>query len=86
VIHVDVKEEMAQLKSKKAPSTVDIQKYVRYLTNVLKYDEESIYEDVPHWNKDAVGKAIKEVERENQKPKPKRYFVSLKEPLDSDLR
>ena len=32
-------------------------------------------------------KGIKEVERENAKPKPKRYYVSLKEPLeDANLR
>lgn len=80
----DVKEEMKKIKSKKNPSVVDIQRYVRYMVNVNKYDEDSIYEDVPHWKKDDVKKAITEVERENSKPRPQRYFVSLKEPLEGD--
>ncbi len=78
----DVESAMKQLKSKKSPSVIEVQKYVRYLINVLKYDEESVFEDVSHWNKPDVEKAIKEVERENSKPRPQRYYVSLKEPME----
>ncbi len=72
------------LKNKAAPSTVEIYKYVRYLVNAKKYSEDEVYEDVPGWEKEKVEKAIKEVERENSKPKPKRYYVSLKEPLEEN--
>ena len=80
----EVKEEMQKIKSKKSPTIFEIQKYVRYLVNVLKYDSDSVFEDVPNWDKKQVEKAIKEVERENSKPRPQRYYVSLKEPLDEE--
>jgi hypothetical protein len=76
--------EMKKIRAKKAPNAVELQKYIRYLINVRKYDPESIYEDVPLWKKDEVEKVIKDVERENSKPAPKRYYVSLKEPLDEE--
>ncbi|NTV24204.1 MAG: hypothetical protein HGA85_07615 [Nanoarchaeota archaeon] len=81
----DVKKEMESLKAKLVPTSVEIIKYVRYLKNVLKYDDESIYVDVPKWKREEIEKALKEVERENSKPKPKRYYVSLKEPLDDGI-
>jgi hypothetical protein len=81
----NVADEMKKIKAKKSPTIVDVQRYVRYTINVLKYDEEKVYEDVSHWPKEQVMKAIKEVERENSKPRPKRYYVSLKEPLEEEL-
>ena len=80
----EVKEEMQKIKSKKSPTIFEMQRYVRYLVNVLKYDSDSVFEDVPKWDKKEVEKAIKEVERENSKPRPQRYYVSLKEPLDEE--
>jgi hypothetical protein len=80
----DVASEMKKLKSKKDPTVVDVRKYVRYMINVLKYDADSVYEDVPHWKKAEVAKAMKEVERENSKPRPQRYYVSLKEPMGEE--
>ncbi len=81
---MDVEAEMRSIKSKKLPNAAELQKYVRYLVNVRKYDEESVYKDVPQWNKTDVARALKEVERENMRPKPKRYYVSLKEPLEEE--
>lgn len=80
----EIAEAMKQLKSKKSPSTIEVQKYVRYLINVLKYDPDSIFDEVSHWNRSDVEKAVKEVERENSKPRPQRYYVSLKEPIGED--
>jgi hypothetical protein len=81
----NVADEMKKIKEKKSPTVVDVQRYVRYVTNVLKYDAEKVHEEVPHWPKEQVEKALKEVERENSKPRPKRYYVSLKEPLEEEL-
>lgn len=78
----NIEQEMNKLRETKNPTIMDIQKLVRYYINVKKYDSEKILEDLSHWNKEEVEKAIKEVERENSKPKPQRYYVSLKEPLD----
>ncbi|MEM3373605.1 MAG: hypothetical protein QXE31_00115 [Candidatus Woesearchaeota archaeon] len=74
--------EMKKLREKKSPTIMEVQRLVRYYINVKKYDSEKIFEDLSHWNKEDVEKAIKEVERENSKPKPQRYYVSLKEPMD----
>ena len=81
----DIRYEMESLKNKDDPVYTEIRRYVRYLINVKKYGEEKIYGDVAHWDREAVEKAIKDVERENMKPKPKRYFVSLKEPLEDNF-
>ena len=80
-----VKAEMDAIKKKRLPNKVEIQKYVRYLINVLKFDAESVHDDLKHWDKEKVETAIKDVQRENLKPKPKRYYVSLKEPLEEEL-
>ena len=80
-----IRAEMNAIKKKKSPTIVEVQKYVRYLINIMKYDPESVYEDVRHWDKEKVAAAIKDVERENLKPKPKRYYVSLKEPLEEEF-
>lgn len=73
---------MNSIKLKEKPSIPEMRKYVRYIVNVLKYEPEAIMDHLSHWDKDEVERAIKEVVRENLKPKPKRYFVSLKEPLE----
>ena len=83
----NVEEQMNEIKSKKDPSLVEVKKYVRYAMNVLKNNPEALLEELSHWNPEEVEKAIRDVERENTKPKPKRYFVSLKEPLeDANLK
>lgn len=79
-----IREDMKAIKAKKSPTIPEIQKYVRYLVNVLKYDAAKIHSDVPKWDKKKVDTAIKEVEFENSRPKPKRYYVSLKEPLEEE--
>ncbi|MEM2131366.1 MAG: hypothetical protein QXR96_02500 [Candidatus Woesearchaeota archaeon] len=78
----NIENEMKKLREKRTPTIMEVQKLVRYYTNVKKYDSEKIFEELNNWKKDDVEKAIKEVERENSKPKPKRYYVSLKEPMD----
>ena len=81
----EIETKMNELKAKDNPSIIDAQKYVRYLINVKHYSPEEVLEDVQHWLLEIVEKAIKEVERENMKPKPKRYYVSLKEPLEDSM-
>ncbi len=78
----DVKSEMEAIKGKKNPSRFEVLKYVRYMINVEKAEPESIHNLVSSWRTEEVDKAIKEVEQENAKPRPKRYYVSLKEPLE----
>ena len=73
---------MEDIKKKESPSHVDMHKYIRYAINVKKFSNEEVLEDVAHWPLEKVQTNIKEVERENSKPKPKRYYVSLKEPLE----
>jgi hypothetical protein len=80
----NIESEMKKIRSKKSPNVLELQKYVRYLVNARKYDADSVYEDVPDWNRSEIEKALKEIERENSKPKPQRYYVSLKEPLDEE--
>ena len=79
----DVEKIMKELKIKRNPTQFEVQKYVRYLVNVKKFDLDRIIDDVD-WDIDKIKKAYKEVERENSKPRPKRYYVSLKEPLETD--
>ncbi len=81
---MDVEKQMDNIKKKQIPSTVEIYKYVRFLINVKKHSDDEVLEYLKHWNKDKVKDAIKEVKRENLKPKPKRYYVSLKEPLEEN--
>ncbi|MCM2325798.1 MAG: hypothetical protein NDI94_05010 [Candidatus Woesearchaeota archaeon] len=78
----DVEQKMNLLKEKKDPGEQDVRKYVRYLLNVKKHSEEQVKDDLKHWKPAMVESAIKDVERENQKPRPQRYYVSLKEPLE----
>jgi len=78
----EVEKKMEEIKVLKDPDRFQAQKYIRYLINVKKYAGEEVMEDVEHWPLEIVERAIKEVERENSKPKPKRYYVSLKEPLE----
>jgi hypothetical protein len=82
VKNMDAQAMMETIKNKEKPTKTEMRKYIRYLINVKKLDAENVYEDVPHWEKDEVDKAIKDIERENSKPTPKRYYVSLKEPLE----
>lgn len=81
---MDIDKLMNQIKEIKDPSTVEIYKYVRYLINVKKYSKDEVFADVANWEKEKIENALKEVERENLKPKPKRYYVSLKEPLEEN--
>ncbi len=86
-VNKEIQEKMAKLKKIEKPSFLEVRKYVRYLTNIKKFSAEQIMEEVMHWQLSFVERAIKEVERENTKPKPKRYYVSLKKPLeDTTLR
>lgn len=78
----DVQETMNAIKQKKNPDTLEVKKYVRYLVNIEKFTTEQIMKNVSHWDADMVERALKDVERENAKPAPKRYYVSLKEPLE----
>ena len=70
------------IKNKKNPTPTEKYKLIRFYVNVLKMDTEKIYSQVPQWKKEDVDKIVKEVEAENLKPTPKRYYVSLKEPMD----
>jgi len=79
---MEIEEMMKEISKKDYPSVIEVRKYIRYLINVKKMDEDEIFANVSHWNKDVVENAIKLTKRENAKPKPKRYYVSLKEPLE----
>ncbi|MFH2020034.1 MAG: hypothetical protein ABIJ34_01355 [archaeon] len=81
----EVEKVMVEISKKENPTQNDIQKYVRYLINVKKYTDEKIYEELSKWDEEKLAKAIKEVARENSKPRPKRYYVSLKEPLEESF-
>ncbi len=82
-----IEDMMNKIKLDKSPNIIDMKKYIRYAMNIHKKDPDEIKEELNHWDKEKVEKTIKSVERERQKPKPKRYYVSLKEPLeDSTLR
>ena len=86
-VNKEIQEKMVKLKAIKKPSYLEVRKYIRYLINVNKYSPEDVINEVMHWPLSFVEKAIKQVERENLKPKPKRYYVSLKKPLeDTTLR
>ena len=78
----DVEQRMLELKNKEEPTQVDMYKYIRYLINVKEMSNEEVIEETRHWPLEKITNAINRVERENAKPKPKRYYVSLKEPLD----
>ncbi|MBD3204116.1 hypothetical protein GF327_07505 [Candidatus Woesearchaeota archaeon] len=83
----DIKKEMDAIRAKKEPTTLEKLKLIRYYFNKLKYTEEKIFEELSSWNKQEVENIISDVKKENQKPRPKRYYVSLKEPLeDTRLR
>jgi hypothetical protein len=48
----------------------------------MRHDEEKIRQDVMHWDSKAVDEIIRMADAERSRPSPKRYFVSLKEPLE----
>ncbi|MBN2367762.1 hypothetical protein JXC34_01990, partial [Candidatus Woesearchaeota archaeon] len=74
MIMEDVEKQMNEIREKNIPSLVEVKKYVRYAMNVLKNDPDALVEELSHWKLEDVEKAIKDVERENMKPKPKRYY------------
>ena len=78
----DVEKRMLELKNKEDPTQMDMYKYIRYLINVKEMTDEEVIEETSHWPLEKITIAINKVQRENAKPKPKRYYVSLKEPLD----
>jgi hypothetical protein len=78
----DVQTRMNNIHNLKNPNSVEVLKYIRYLINVKDYDPDQVYEDVTHWDKSKIAMAIKDVYKENNRPKPKRYYVSLKDPLN----
>ncbi|MBN1503323.1 hypothetical protein JW930_07325 [Candidatus Woesearchaeota archaeon] len=83
----DIKEKMQSIKEKADVTTLEKLKLVRYYINIQKYSSDKIIEELSHWDRAEIQKLIKDVEQENLKPGPKRYYVSLKEPLeDSALR
>ncbi|MBT3720684.1 hypothetical protein HN789_02245 [archaeon] len=82
---MDTKGKMNEIKNKSDPSIIEVYKYIRYKINVEKSSSESLFNELDHWDKKKIENAIKEVERENTKPKPKRYYVSLKEPLEENF-
>jgi hypothetical protein len=75
-----------EIKSKVNPTTLEKFKLIRYYMNHEKYSKDRIVSELPSWPKGDVQQIIEEIEKENQKPLPKRYFVSLKEPLDDNMQ
>lgn len=73
---------MNQIRNKTDPSHIEVHKYVRYMINKESYTAEEVLDELADWPLEKVETAIKDVERENSKPRPKRYYVSLKEPLE----
>ena len=83
----DVEDIMREIKAKNNPDSIEILKYIRYAVNVKKYPNEKIIEILSHWDLGKIDSAIKKVEKENSAPRPKRYYVSLKKPLeDQNMR
>ncbi|MBU0758292.1 MAG: hypothetical protein KKF44_09560 [Nanoarchaeota archaeon] len=82
-----VKRKMHEIKVKDNPTSLERLKLVRFFVNSEKYTEEKIYSELAHWPRQDVENSIHEVIKENSRPRPKRYYVSLKEPLeDSSFR
>ena len=78
----DIEFKMNEIKSKSRPTDSEIRKYVRYSMNVRKLDNDHIMDECQDWGLAKIESTIKDVERENQKPRPQRYYVSLKDPLE----
>jgi len=80
----DVEIRMNEIKHNRNASTIEIYRLVRYLINVQEYNNSRIFDELVYFDEDKINQAIKKVETENSKPKPKRYYVSLKEPLEDN--
>ena len=78
----EVRRAMENVKSNVSPSASEKLKLVRYFINHEKYSHDKVLSELSRWPAEEVEKIIKDIERENQKPLPKRYYVSLKGPLD----
>lgn len=70
------------LKQRQRPTSLEMLKLIRFYINHEKHSNARILEELAHWDRESVEKTIEHVEKENQKPKPKRFYVSLKEPLE----
>jgi hypothetical protein len=87
LINPDIEKEMEEIKNKTHPTALEKVKLIRYYINVYEHPEDKILEILKHWNPDEVKEHLMGVLKENSKKPPKRYYVSLKEPLeDSKLR
>ena len=78
----DIELKMDEIKKKARPTDSEVKKYIRYMMNVKKYSNEQVMDECQDWGLAKIEHAIKEVELENSKPRPQRYYVSLKEPLE----
>jgi len=70
-----------ELKKKQDPTMLEKLKVIRFYYNTEKLEKERIYKEVP-WPKKDVDSILEDLDKERQKPRPKRYYVSLKEPLE----
>ena len=87
LINADIEKEMEQIRKKDHPTALDQVKLIRYYINVYEHPEEKIMELLSHWDPKEVKAHFGKVHEEKAKQPPKRYYVSLKEPLeDSDLK
>ena len=87
LINPEIEAEMEAIKNKSNPTALEKVKLVRYYINVYEHPEGKIMELLKHWNPTDVKDHLQKVHEENAKKPPKRYYVSLKEPLeDSNLR
>ncbi len=81
----EVKKNMENIRKKENPTTLEKMKLIRYYVNHEKYSESRILKLLKEWPEDEVMNIIDDVKKEDLKPKPKRYYVSLKEPLEDSV-
>jgi len=81
---MDVSDEMQRIADDDNPNELEKKKYLRYLIS-----QGSMAKKRPElekrWGQRQVSELIEEIESENKKPNPRKYYVSLKEPLDENF-
>ncbi|PIY59790.1 hypothetical protein COY95_05210 [Candidatus Woesearchaeota archaeon CG_4_10_14_0_8_um_filter_47_5] len=81
------KKEMEEIRAKTNPSIVEKYKYIKYLIHEVPENERN--KEIEHlaslWGEDDVQKILKDVESESKKLPPKKYYVSLRDPLEDPM-
>lgn len=75
---------MEAIRLKQNPTREEKLKYLRFYLKNIGTKEKAIGE-LSSWGKAEILELIKEIELEKKKTMPKRYYVSLKEPLEDEF-